>query len=146
MGDTTSLSVCGEWHQYPKKYSDFHWICPTGSICVSVCLFVCLHYWVQFFLQGLKKYEKISLPLSFFFSSSVERFSVSRMGDWFHVKGPRKKVNVKKWIFLWWNVKDNKKNWWFGPFFLTTFVFFGCFSKQSKIPKIKSENVKKKNK
>ena len=32
------------------------------------------------------------------------------------VKGPRKKVNVKKCIFLW-NVKDNKANSWFWPFF-----------------------------
>ena len=66
----------------------------------------------------------------------------------FHVKGPRKKVNVKKWIFLW-NVKDNRANWWFWPF-LNNSCNLGVFlAKNQKYPKItvlKKRKLKKRRK
>ena len=63
-----------------------------------------------------KKREKIGPPISLF---SLQGDSMSKVRE--------KKVNVQKWIFFWWNVKDNKANWWYWPFFLNTFVILGCF-------------------
>ena len=37
-------------------------------------------------------------------------------------RSEKKKVNVEKWIFFLWNVKDNKANWWFWPFFGGVFL------------------------
>ena len=39
-----------------------------------------------------------------------------------------KKGQSRKVDYFWWNVKDNTSIWWFGRFFLTTFVISGVFS------------------
>ena len=45
-------------------------------------------------------------------------------------KGQRQKVD-----FFLWNVKDNRANWWFWPFFEQLLQFGSVFSQKSEIPK-----------
>ena len=54
----------------------------------------------------------------------------------FHVKGTRKKVNIKKWIYLDEMLKITRQFDDFGWFFLTTFVILWVFLTQNeKYPK-----------
>ena len=47
----------------------------------------------------------------------------------------QEKRSMSKSGFFWWNVKDNKANWWFLSFFEQHLWFCGVFSQKSKIPK-----------
>ena len=57
----------------------------------------------------------------------MQIFIIKQVHGRFNVNGPKKKVNVKKGIFLW-NVTDNKAIWIFWPFFKQLLEFGGVLA------------------
>ena len=74
---------------------------------------------LQYYNTAILQYCNITI-LQYFITASYWRTIPCQRSE--------KKVNFKKWIFFWWNVKDNKAIWWF-------WNLRGVFCLKSKIPK-----------
>ena len=128
---------------FPNIISDFSRsssslkLCMTGERLGRERLLLSRHCWTQIC-------SKILLPYNPLAERGIRYDGEGKLRDiisylivgWFHVKDPRKKVNVKKWIFVNEMWKIIKQNYDIGRF-LINFCNFGVFLAQNqKYPKI----------